>query len=163
MSPIHITSSEATRKQRYAAIRQIKRKKAFWRHVSVYTVLNLAFWTSWIISGLHERWIAPWPLLPTALWGALIIAHERRLGGRKAVSHDTIDAEVYQVTHPHEPIFTQRPIHQQIRYSDMSAAPPIRAFHWRDVIDARDAARIADDPEANAPSVAANADASTSS
>ena len=141
MASINITSTNAATAERHAAIRAVQRKRRFWRHVSLYVVLNLAFWTSWIIAGIHEQWIAPWPLLPTLIWGLFIIGQEYRLGGPSAVSHATIEHEVYDLAHPDEPVFIQHPVRRPILYSDSASMTPIRRFHLSEVIDARDPER----------------------
>jgi hypothetical protein len=89
MSAIQITSTRASTANRHAALREVKRKKAFRRHVSVYLVLNLAFWTSWVISGRDDHWIAPWPLVPTVVWGLFILVQEYRLGRPTATASAT--------------------------------------------------------------------------
>jgi hypothetical protein len=50
----------------------------------------LAFWTSWVISGGDDHWIAPWPLVPTVVWGLFILFQEYQL------SHPTATASATQ-------------------------------------------------------------------
>lgn len=138
MATARETTAPQTMEERRAAIRSVREKRAFWRHVSLYSVLNLAFWVSWIIGGLNEEWVAPWPLIPTVAWGLFILYRERLLGGRKAISHETIDLEVDRLQHPDVPVYRDRLARRPVAFSDSAAFRPLRPFHLQDVIDARE-------------------------
>lgn len=119
-------------------IRSVNDKRAFWRHVSFYVVFTTAFWLSWVVGGIRDEWVAPWPLIPTVVWGLLVMAHERHLGGAQAISHQTIDREVAQVLHPDAPVFRDRLVRHTVEFGDATAYRALPAFHLQDVIDARD-------------------------
>ena len=148
------TSTTEQRRQ----FRRLQKKQTFWKHVTVYALVNAGFWISWIIGGVTDRWLAPWPLLPTIAWGLFILAYEYRLGGPEAISHDTMAAEKDALLHPervdHDPNFVPQPI----MFGDFREYTPLRPFKWRDVLDLRDT-RAGNTPAADSPSAdtAANA------
>jgi len=123
--------------ERRRILQSLEEKRGFRRHLSVYCVLNLAFWLSWLIGGLREEWLAPWPLVPTIGWGTYLLFRSRRLGGRKALSRAAIDHAVVRLGQLDRPArqdwITSRPI----AFADSVSYRPIRPFHLREIIDAR--------------------------
>lgn len=103
-------SSLADTDLRRAAIRRLKKKRAFRSHVFVYVTINVLFWTGWIVGGLVDRWVFPWPIFPTVFWGLFVLGMARDLYGTDSISEEHIQHEIDLLrhtsrrpdTHPHE-------------------------------------------------------------
>ena len=131
------TQAELVDEQR-RAIRSLDEKRAFRRHLSLYSVLNLAFWLSWAIGGLREEWLAPWPLVPTAGWGVFLLYRAHRLGGRKAIGRRAIHRDAVRVRQLDLPALQDRLATRPIVLTNSVGYRPIRPFHLREIIDARE-------------------------
>lgn len=131
------TQAELVDEQR-RAIRSLDEKRAFRRHLSVYSVLNLAFWLSWAIGGLREEWLAPWPLVPTAGWGVFLLYRAHRLGGRKAISRGAMHRDSVRVRQLDLPALQDRLATRPVVFTNSVGYRPIRPFHLREIIDARE-------------------------
>ena len=79
---------------RRLAVRRLRRKRAFRRHLSVYLGVNTAFWLVWIIGGIASRWIFPWPIFPTVFWGLFILGEASDLYWRAPLTEAQVQREI---------------------------------------------------------------------
>ena len=81
---------------RQAAIKRLKKKKKrdFRGHLFIYIVVNVAFWTGWIIDGAVNTWVFPWPVFPTVFWGLFVIGHSNDLFWRHPLREELVEREI---------------------------------------------------------------------
>ena len=82
---------------RRVAVRQLKRKRAFRAHLFVYLTVNALFWSGWIIGGLIDQWVFPWPVFPTVFWGLFVLGWWRDIYGENPISEQHIQREMEQL------------------------------------------------------------------
>jgi dolichyl-phosphate-mannose--protein O-mannosyl transferase len=79
---------------RQAAIKRLKKKRDFRGHLFIYIVVNVAFWTGWIIDGAVNTWVFPWPAFPTVFWGLFVIGHANDLFWRDPLREELVQREI---------------------------------------------------------------------
>ena len=79
---------------RRLAVRRVRRKRMFWRHLFVYATVNTTFWLIWVVGGVLDRWIFPWPIIPTIFWGLFVLGEASDLFWRRPMSEAQIQHEV---------------------------------------------------------------------
>ena len=82
---------------RRVAVRRLKRKRAFRYHLFVYLTVNTLFWSGWIIGGLVDQWVFPWPVFPTVFWGLFVLGWWRDIYGRNSIGEQHIQREIEQL------------------------------------------------------------------
>lgn len=79
---------------RRLAVRRLRQKQAFRGHLLVYVAVNLAFWTVWVVGGIVDAWIFPWPVFPTVFWGLFVLGQANDLYWRKPLSEQRVQREI---------------------------------------------------------------------
>ncbi len=79
---------------RRLAVRRVRRKRAFRRHLFVYAVVNSTFWLIWIAGGVLNEWIFPWPIIPTVFWGLFVMGEASDLFWRRPLSEAQVQHEI---------------------------------------------------------------------
>ncbi len=79
---------------REAAIKRLKKKRDFRSHLFVYVVVNVAFWTIWIVDGAANGWEFPWPVFPTFFWGLFVLGNANDLYRRDPLREDLVQSEI---------------------------------------------------------------------
>lgn len=82
---------------RRVAVHRVKKKRDFRSHLFFYLVMNIAFWTGWIIDGAVNDWAFPWPVFPTVIWGLFILGHASDLYWRDPMREELVQREIEQL------------------------------------------------------------------
>jgi hypothetical protein len=85
------TSDEGLREQ---ALRRVKRRRDFATHAFIYTLVNAAIWTVWVVIGLTSDSWWPWPVFPTLAWGIGLAADAWDVHVRKPITEESITREM---------------------------------------------------------------------
>lgn len=93
------SSSPSAADLRRVAVQQLKRKRAFRSHLVVYLAVNTLLWGVWIVGGLVDQWVFPWPVFPTVFWGLFVLGWWRDVSGKNSISEQHIQREIEQLQH----------------------------------------------------------------
>lgn len=75
---------------RAAAIKRIKQKRDFQRHLFVYAVINVFLWILWAVTGAGF----PWPIFVTAGWGLGVVMQAWQVYRESPITEDEIEREM---------------------------------------------------------------------
>jgi hypothetical protein len=90
----HDPTSPSEDELRRVAIRRVKKKRDFRRHLFVYLVLNIVFWACWLIEGAVNQLDFPWPIFPTVIWGVFVLGHASDLYWRNPLREELVQREI---------------------------------------------------------------------
>ncbi len=79
---------------RAVAIERVKAKRDFRNHLYVYLVVNIGLW---IVGGMTDEWVFPWPSLPTVFWGLFVLRHAYDTYRRDPLREDHVQKEIGQL------------------------------------------------------------------
>ena len=82
---------------RTAAMRSLRQKEEFRRHLLVYVLVNLLLVAIWAAVGFTSNQWFPWPVFPIFGWGIGIVIHAWNLYGRKPVTEDDVQREMQRL------------------------------------------------------------------
>jgi hypothetical protein len=89
---------EPTEEQlRAHAIKRVKAKRDFRSHLFTYLVVNIGLWTIWLVSGVLDGWLFPWPLFPTVIWGLFVLGHWYDVYRREPLREDLVQREIEEL------------------------------------------------------------------
>ena len=55
--------------------------------------------SGWIVGGLVDQWVFPWPVFPTVFWGLFVLSWWRDVYGKNSISEQHIQREIEQLRH----------------------------------------------------------------
>jgi fatty acid desaturase len=79
---------------RVTAIKRIKTKRDFRSHLFTYVVINIGLWAIWIVSGVLDGWVFPWPLFPTVIWGLFVLGRWYDVFRREPLREELVQREI---------------------------------------------------------------------
>ena len=82
-----------TREQapRDKAVRQLKKRRDFYGHLLIYTLVNAFLVVIWAITDLHGFF---WPVFPIAGWGIFVVLNAWDVFWRPEITEDDIQHEI---------------------------------------------------------------------
>lgn len=82
-----------TREQapRDKAVRQLKKRRDFYGHLLIYTLVNAFLVVIWAITDLHGFF---WPVFPIAGWGIFVVMNPWDVFWRPGITEEDIQHEV---------------------------------------------------------------------
>ena len=82
-----------TREQapRDKAVRQLKKRRDFYGHLLIYTLVNAILVVIWAITDLHGFF---WPVFPIAGWGIFVVMNAWDVFWRPGITEEDIQHEV---------------------------------------------------------------------
>ena len=82
-----------TREQapRDKAVRQLKKRRDFYGHLLLYTLVNAFLVVIWAITDLHGFF---WPVFPIAGWGIIVVLNAWDVFWRPTITEDDIQHEI---------------------------------------------------------------------
>jgi hypothetical protein len=83
---------------RVAAIKRLKKKRAFWGHLFAYLVVNAALWTIWAIDGTTDGFVWPWPAIVSFFWGLFVLGDAYEAFWKTPISEQEIEREVARLS-----------------------------------------------------------------
>ena len=82
---------------RAVAIKRVKAKRDVLTHLFVYVVVNIGLWALWIVGGITDDWVFPWPVFANVFWGVFVIAQWFRVYRRDPLREDLVQREIDQL------------------------------------------------------------------
>ena len=79
---------------RRLAVRRLKKRQEFRSHVFIYLGVNAMLWSIWVVGGIIDEWIFPWPIFPTIFWGLFVLGQANDLYWRDTFSEDQVQREI---------------------------------------------------------------------
>ncbi len=82
-----------TREQapRDRAVQQLKKRRDFYGHLLVYTLVNAFLVMIWAITDLHGFF---WPVIPIAGWGIFVVLNAWDVYWRRGITEEDIQHEI---------------------------------------------------------------------
>ncbi|MCF6734336.1 2TM domain-containing protein [Blastococcus sp. KM273129] len=66
---------------------QMRRRRRFAHHLLVFATVNAALVVVWVVGALATGSWFPWPLVPVAVWGAVLRLHRRSAYADQDAAH----------------------------------------------------------------------------
>jgi 2TM domain-containing protein len=73
------------------AVRQLKKRRDFYGHLLLYTLVNAFLVVIWAITGLHGFF---WPVFPIAGWGVIVVLNAWDVFWRPEITEEDIQHEI---------------------------------------------------------------------
>jgi hypothetical protein len=84
-------TTDITPELREEAVRRLRKKQDFRGHLLVYTLVNVAVWTIFLLTAPHGF---PWPVFVTAGWGIGVVMNAWEVYGRRPITEGQIRHEI---------------------------------------------------------------------
>lgn len=81
------------RDARDLAIKRLRQKRDFVRHVAVYVTVNAFLWLLWAFTDSGKTGV-PWPVWPTLGWGLFVVLNAWNVYGSRPITEDEIESEM---------------------------------------------------------------------
>lgn len=78
---------------RELAIKRLKERRDFKRHLVVYVAVNVFLWILWAVTD-STRTGVPWPVWPTLGWGLFVVLNAWNVYGSRPITEEDIESEM---------------------------------------------------------------------